>query len=70
VVIAALRALIAAGQRPTRELVRQRLTMLSFPGLEGTIAFDANGDNVGTRAVSLYGVRGGAWVYLSRASTG
>jgi ABC-type branched-subunit amino acid transport system substrate-binding protein len=69
-VIAAVRALIAAGQRPTRELVRQRLTTLTFAGLEGTITFDANGDNIGTRAVSLYGVRGGAWVYLSRVSTG
>jgi branched-chain amino acid transport system substrate-binding protein len=69
VVIAALRALIAAGQRPTRENVRQRLTALTFQGLEGTITFDGNGDNVGARAVSLYVVRGGAWVYLSRAST-
>jgi branched-chain amino acid transport system substrate-binding protein len=70
VVLAAMRALIAAGQRPTRELVRQRLTTLSYSGLEGPIAFDRNGDNIGTRAVSLYVVRGGTWVYLSRVSTG
>ena len=69
VVIAALRALIAAGQRPTREKVRQRMGAMTFHGLEGAIVFDSNGDNTGTRAVSLYVVRGGAWVYLSRAST-
>ncbi len=69
VVIAAVRALIAAGQRPTRENVRQRLASMTFQGLAGPIAFDANGDNVGTRSVSLYVVRGGAWVYLSPAST-
>jgi branched-chain amino acid transport system substrate-binding protein len=69
VVIDTMQALIAAGQRPTRENVRQRLSTTTFQGLEGTISFDTYGDNVGTRSVSLYVVRGGAWVYLSRAST-
>jgi branched-chain amino acid transport system substrate-binding protein len=70
VVISALQALITAGQRPTRETVRQRLATMTFQGLEGAISFDSNGDNVGTRAVSLYVVRGGAWVYLRPVSAG
>jgi branched-chain amino acid transport system substrate-binding protein len=70
VVVSALQALIAAGARPTRENVRQRLATMTFQGLEGAIAFDSNGDNSGTRAVSLYVVHGGAWVYLKPVSAG
>jgi hypothetical protein len=43
---------------------------MTFQGLEGAIAFDSNGDNSGTRAVSLYVVHGGAWVYLKPVSAG
>jgi branched-chain amino acid transport system substrate-binding protein len=68
VVVAAIGAVIDAGQTPTRENVRRQIATGTYQGLTGLLSFDANGDDVGTQLVSVYSVRNGSWVYVKRAT--
>ncbi len=68
VVVAAIGAVIDAGQTPTRENVRRQIATGAYQGLTGLLSFDANGDDVGTQLVSVYSVRNGSWVFVKRAS--
>ncbi len=56
VILAAIKGLVAASQDPTREAVRAAIAASSTDTLQGTIAFDANGD-VNSKVVSVFQVR-------------
>lgn len=56
VILAAIKGLVAASQDPTREAVRAAIATSSTDTLQGTIAFDANGD-VNSKVVSVFQVR-------------
>ncbi|HEV7126944.1 MAG TPA: branched-chain amino acid ABC transporter substrate-binding protein [Ktedonobacterales bacterium] len=64
--IAAINAVIISGNTPTRTNVLAQITRTSYAGLIGPISFDANGDNVGSRIVSVYVVQAQAWVYVKQ----
>jgi branched-chain amino acid transport system substrate-binding protein len=55
-VISAMKALIATGQPVTREAIRARIAGSSYTGVAGTITFDANGDNTGSKVFSIWAV--------------
>ncbi len=55
-VISAMKAIIASGRPVTREAIRARIANSSYAGVTGTIAFDANGDNAGSKAFSVWAV--------------
>jgi branched-chain amino acid transport system substrate-binding protein len=55
-VISAMKALIASGQPVTREAIRARIARSSYTGAAGTITFDANGDNTGSKVFSIWAV--------------
>jgi branched-chain amino acid transport system substrate-binding protein len=54
--ITAIKHLIAAGKDVTRAAVRDEVAGISYDGVTGHIAFDANGDNSGNKVYSVYGV--------------
>jgi branched-chain amino acid transport system substrate-binding protein len=62
--IAAINAAIDAGQLPTRTNVLDKIAHMSYLGVTGTISFDASGDNVGTRMLSVDKVENGVWAYV------
>ena len=62
--LAAINAVIDAGQTPTRANVLAQVAHSSYGGLTGPIAFDANGDNATSKVISVYVVRNGAWMYV------
>ena len=64
--ITAIKNLIKAGQSVTRKAIRDQIASISYPGVTGTISFDANGDNAGTKVFSIYGVdatTNGQWAF-------
>lgn len=64
IVVAAINSVIDAGQTPTRANVLAKIAGISYDGLTGHIGFDANGDNTGSKVLSVYKVTGGQWVYV------
>ncbi|MBF6589064.1 MAG: branched-chain amino acid ABC transporter substrate-binding protein [Ktedonobacterales bacterium] len=54
--ITAIKNLIAANKAVTRAAVRDQVAGISYPGLTGTISFDANGDNAGSKVFAVYAV--------------
>ncbi len=54
--ISAIKALIASGQPVTRAAIRDRVAVTSYAGVTGTITFDANGDNAGSKIFSIWAV--------------
>jgi branched-chain amino acid transport system substrate-binding protein len=64
--VAAINAVIAAGQTPTRANVLDQIAHTSYDGLTGHITFDVNGDNASSKVISVYVVRNGAWVYVKQ----
>lgn len=54
--ISAMKAIIASGQPVTREAIRARIAARSYAGVTGTITFDANGDNAGSKFFSVWAV--------------
>jgi ABC-type branched-subunit amino acid transport system substrate-binding protein len=53
VILAALKKVIAAGEKPTRENVRAAVANSTVDTLQGQVSFDANGD-VKQRVVSVF----------------
>jgi branched-chain amino acid transport system substrate-binding protein len=44
--------------------IRDQIASISYTGVTGTISFDANGDNAGTKVFSIYGVDStGMWTF-------
>jgi branched-chain amino acid transport system substrate-binding protein len=66
--LAAINAVIDAGQTPTRTNVLAQIAHASYDGLTGHIAFDANGDNVTGKVLSVYAVKDRAWQYVKQIS--
>ncbi|MGH2514129.1 MAG: branched-chain amino acid ABC transporter substrate-binding protein [Ktedonobacterales bacterium] len=65
--ITAIKNLIAAGKDVTRSNIRDQVAGISYPGVTGTISFDANGDNAGQKVFSVYQVdQTGKWVFLKQ----
>lgn len=64
--INAIKHLIANGQDVTRAAVRNMVAQLSYVGITGAIAFDANGDNTGPKVFSVYDILDttGVWHYV------
>ena len=63
--ITALKNLIKAGKTVTRAAVRDEVAGISYDGVTGHIAFDANGDNAGQKVFSVYGVGSdGKWAFV------
>jgi branched-chain amino acid transport system substrate-binding protein len=63
--ITALKNLIKAGKTVTRAAVRDEVAGISYDGVTGHIAFDANGDNSGNKVYSVYGVGSdGKWAFV------
>ena len=56
VIISAIRAVVASGKPVTREAVRDAIQASKTPTLQGTVAFDANGDMT-DRTVSVFQVK-------------
>jgi len=54
--ITAIKNLIKAGKDVTRSAVRDEVAGISYDGVTGHLAFDANGDNSGQKVFSVYGV--------------
>ncbi|HEX5441939.1 MAG TPA: hypothetical protein VFW76_13705 [Ktedonobacterales bacterium] len=49
----------------TRSSVRDEIAGISYDGITGHIAFDANGDNAGQKVFSVYGVgTDGKWAFV------
>jgi branched-chain amino acid transport system substrate-binding protein len=62
--ITAIKNLISAGKTVTRAAVRDEVAGISYDGVTGHIAFDANGDNSGQKVFSVYGVgTDGKWAF-------
>src|SRR6185437_5791110 len=61
--IQAIKNVISSGKVPTRSNVRDAVAAIHYTGTTGTISFDANGDNSGTKVFSVYAVTGNgiAW---------
>ena len=67
-VIAAIKSLLTAGKPVTRGAVLAAVAAAKYPGVTGTLAFDANGDNTTRIGYSLYTCDiKGAWHYEARA---
>ncbi len=67
--ITAIKNLINAGKDVTRANVRDQVAGINYNGLTGDITFDANGDNSGTKAFSVYVVNSSQqWVFLSQVN--
>jgi branched-chain amino acid transport system substrate-binding protein len=65
--ITAIKNLIAAGKDVTRANIRDEVAGINYPGVTGTISFDANGDNSGQKVFSVYQVdQTDKWVYLKQ----
>jgi branched-chain amino acid transport system substrate-binding protein len=62
--LAAINAVIDAGQTPTRPNVLAQIAHTSYDGLTGPITFDVNGDNASSQVISVYVVKDGAWLYV------
>jgi branched-chain amino acid transport system substrate-binding protein len=63
--ITAIKNLISAGKTVTRAAVRDEVAGISYDGVTGHIAFDANGDNSGQKVFSVYGVgTDGKWAFV------
>jgi branched-chain amino acid transport system substrate-binding protein len=63
--ITAIKNLIKAGKDVTRAAVRDEIAGISYDGVTGHIAFDANGDNSGQKVFSVYGVgTNGQWGFV------
>lgn len=54
--IQAIKNLIAAGKPVNRLSVRDQVASISYKGVTGTISFDSNGDNSGTKYFSVWAV--------------
>ncbi len=52
--ITAIKDLISAGKPVTRSAVRDEIAGLTYNGVTGTISFDSNGDNKGSKFYSIY----------------
>lgn len=64
--ITAIKGLIKDGKAVTRANVRDAIAAVSYQGATGTISFDENGDNAGTKVFSVYAVLPSdptKWVY-------
>lgn len=62
--ITAIKSLLTAGKPVTRAAVLAAVAAAKYPGVTGTLAFDANGDNTTPLAYSLYTCDiKGAWHY-------
>jgi branched-chain amino acid transport system substrate-binding protein len=63
--ITAIKNLIKAGKDVTRSAVRDEVAGISYDGVTGHLAFDANGDNSGQKVFSVYGVGAdGKWAFV------
>jgi branched-chain amino acid transport system substrate-binding protein len=63
--ITAIKNLIKAGKTVTRSAVRDEVAGISYDGVTGHLAFDANGDNAGQKVFSVYGVgTDGKWAFV------
>jgi len=63
--ITAIKNLIKAGKDVTRSAVRDEVAGISYDGVTGHLAFDANGDNAGQKVFSVYGVgTNGKWAFV------
>ncbi|MFI5273293.1 MAG: branched-chain amino acid ABC transporter substrate-binding protein [Ktedonobacterales bacterium] len=62
--ITAIKNLISSGKTVTRAAIREQVAGLSYTGVTGTISFDPNGDNSGSKVFSVYAVdQTGKWVF-------
>ncbi len=62
--ITAIKNLISSGKSVTRSAIRDQIAGMTYAGITGTISFDANGDNSGSKVFSVYAVdQTGKWVY-------
>lgn len=70
--ITAMKNLIAAGKTVTRDAVRAQIQSISYPGITGTISFDANGDNAGAKIYSVYYVdpKTDQWIFKQNVDAG
>jgi branched-chain amino acid transport system substrate-binding protein len=61
--IAAIKQLIQSGKAVTRSNVRDTMAHIQYKGITGMVAFDANGDNISPKAISVYGITdtSGTW---------
>ena len=69
--IHAIKALISAGKSVTREHVRDQVAAIRYDGVTGRIAFDAGGDNAGSRVFSVYWLGSAThdqWVFREQVS--
>ncbi len=67
--IAAIKAAISAGKKPTAGVVLTGVTSATYHGVTGDLAFDKNGDNTSAIPFSVYTCDSkGAWTY--RATVG
>ena len=63
--ITAIKNLIKAGKSVTRSAIRDEVAGISYDGVTGHLAFDANGDNAGQKVFSVYGVgTDGKWAFV------
>jgi branched-chain amino acid transport system substrate-binding protein len=67
VLITAIKQLIRADQRVTREALIDQVQHIQYAGVTGPISFDANGD-IAHGVFSLYRVQDGAWVFVQQLS--
>jgi branched-chain amino acid transport system substrate-binding protein len=68
--ITVIKQLIQSGKPVTRSNVRDGIAKIQYKGLTGTISFDANGDNSGPKAISVYSVTdtSGTWRFMRSIS--
>ena len=67
--ITAIKSLISSGKDVTRQNVRDQVASIHYNGLTGTIYFDNNGDNAGTKVFSVYEVDNTKqWVFTTQVN--
>ena len=62
--ITAIKNLISSGKTVTRSAIRDQIASETYSGVTGSISFDANGDNSGSKVFSVYAVdQTDKWVF-------
>lgn len=62
--ITAIKSLISSGKTVTRAAIRDQIAGMTYAGVTGSISFDTNGDNSGSKVFSVYAVdQTGKWVF-------
>jgi len=69
--ITAIKNLIKDGKSVTREAVRDGVASIQYNGVTGSLSFDQNGDNAGTKVYSVYWIdasTAGKWAFKQQGN--